>query len=411
MTQISPPPWLQWPEITRLIQAFADAKADMRFVGGSVRDALLEKPVQDVDAATPLTPQATMMLLEKADIKVYPTGIDHGTVTAVIDKKHFEITTLRKDVSTDGRHAEVAYTDDWKEDAARRDFTLNALYLSPRGELFDYFGGAEDAKAGRVRFIGDPEQRIREDYLRILRFFRFYTWYGKGRADAAALAACTASAKHTEKLSGERIQQEMTKLLAAPMCHLTIDLMRESALFRHLFGFDLRDTGILARLDTLQATHSMPPYLKWMGFILACDIPADVALDNICERLRLSNAVARALRQTFLHYDQINPDMSAAAQKKLLRRLEPELFRYAILIQWARGNDFISPGHPYATLLKLANEWQPPLFPVTGDDLIALGIAPGKPMGELLHRLEEQWEDSDYKLTKEQLLHRAQEKR
>jgi len=398
------PPWIEWPQTKRLIEAFVEAKAPMRFVGGSVRDALLNKPVQDVDAATPLKPEAVMALLKKAGIKAVPTGIDHGTVTAVIDAKHFEITTLRKDVTTDGRHAEVAYTDNWEEDAKRRDFTINALYLSPQGELFDYFGGVVDAKAGRVRFIGNASERISEDYLRILRFFRFYAWYGKGEPDAVALAACTALAKHMGGLSGERIQQEMLKLLAAPSSHLTIDFMRESGVLTYIFGFSLRDSGMLARLDALHTVEPVPPYLKLLGFIFSSDMPADMALDKICERMRLSNAMAESLRQAFLHYDQITPDTNEAGQKKLLRRLGPETFRHAILTQWAHGNDLIIASHPYASMLKLAQKWQPPQFPVTGDDLIAIGIKPGKPMGDLLRRLEDKWEESDYKLSKEQLL-------
>src|SRR5579872_7361897 len=213
MSETLSPPWLKWPETQALIKAFADAKAPIRFVGGCVRDALLGRAVQDVDVATPLRPEATMALLQKAGIKAIPTGIDHGTATAVIHGKHFEITTLRKDVSTDGRHATVAYTDDWKEDAARRDFTINALYLSPDGELFDYFNGARDAKEGHVRFIGNAGERIREDYLRILRFFRFYAWYGKTEPDKEALTACTEAANNIGTLSGERVQQEMLKLL------------------------------------------------------------------------------------------------------------------------------------------------------------------------------------------------------
>jgi poly(A) polymerase len=397
MSEKLSPPWLEWPETKQLIAALPD----IRFVGGAVRDALLGKPVQDVDAALARLPEATLTALKKADIKAIPTGIEHGTVTAVIGKKHFEITTLRKDISTDGRHAKVAYTDDWQQDAARRDFTINALYLSPQGELFDYFGGAQDARRGHVRFIGEAKERIAEDYLRILRFFRFYAWYGKTEPDGQALMACAAAASDMKTLSGERVQQEMLKLLAAPNCHLTIDLMHEHGLLPHLFGFAIRDTGMLARFDALPTA---PPFLKLMGFILISDIPADAALDKICERLRLSNTMSDSLRQAFLHYDEINADLPEAAQKKLLRRLGAENFCHAVLVQWARGSDLIGKDHPYVSMLKLAETWQPPEFPVTGDDLIALGITPGKEMGSLLKRLEEKWEASHYTLTKEKLL-------
>ena len=209
------PAWLEWPETQSLVRAFAAKNTELRFVGGAVRDALAGRATSDVDVATPALPEAVMELLAAANIQAIPTGIKHGTVTAVLDKKHFEITTLRKDVSTDGRHAEVAYTDDWKADAARRDFTMNALYLSPAGELFDYFEGEKDAMAGRVRFIGGADARIKEDYLRILRFFRFYAWMGKGEADADALAACAANAPKIATLSGERIRILRERISAA----------------------------------------------------------------------------------------------------------------------------------------------------------------------------------------------------
>ena len=177
--------WLHWPQTKRLVAAFAPYPQTLRFVGGAVRDSLLGREVKDVDAATTLLPEAVMALLEKAKIAAIPTGIDHGTVTAVIDGKHFEITTLRKDLACDGRHADVAFTDNWRDDAQRRDFTMNAMYLSPEGELFDYFDGETDARAGKVRFIGDAGARIAEDYLRILRFFRFFAHYGVGAPDGA----------------------------------------------------------------------------------------------------------------------------------------------------------------------------------------------------------------------------------
>jgi poly(A) polymerase len=398
------PPWLTWPQAQALIKAFADAKTPLRFVGGCVRDAVLGRPVKDIDAATPLLPEATMALLKKAEIKAIPTGIEHGTITAVIHGKNFEITTLRKDVSTDGRHAKVEYTDDWEEDAARRDFTINALYLSHTGELFDYFNGARDASEGHVRFIGNAEERIREDYLRILRFFRFYAWYGKSEPDKEALFACQNEASHIAGLSGERMQQEMLKLLAAHASHLTIDLMQDCAVLPHVLGFTIRDTRILARLDALSAIEPMPSFLKLMGFILASDIPTDAALDSLCAKLRLPGAMAEALQQAFLHYDEIKADMTHKMQKKLLRKLGAEHFSHAVLARWARGSDAITANHPYAGMLKLAKEWQSPQFPVTGDDLIALGINPGKNMGVLLQKLEDQWEESDYALSKEQLL-------
>lgn len=387
------PDWLNWAETRVLIKAFAEAGAPLRFVGGAVRDALLKREVKDVDAATPLLPEAVMALLQKAGIKAIPTGIAHGTVTAVIGKRHFEITTLRRDVSTDGRHAEVAYTDDWKADAARRDFTINALYLSPEGELFDYFGGQEDLKAGRVRFIGDAESRIKEDYLRILRFFRFYAWYGKGEPDAAALKACEKFASHIEELSGERIQQEMMKLLAAENPIPALALMRKYGITPYVFGGDIKEPA-LAQVKALETEIASPPLpLARLSAIIA-DAKQAVWIG---QRWRLSNHDQVLLKEVG---QLISVDASVPEQKKTLRETGREIFTHKVITSAARVGSVA----PYVTMIHLPEQWQPPQFPVGGDDLIALGIQPGKQMGALLKKLEEEWEASDYKLTKEQLL-------
>src|SRR5580693_418940 len=207
--------WMSAPATVRVLDALTKDGGDARFVGGVVRNAILRAEIADIDIATPLVPEDVVRRLEAAGIKAVPTGIDHGTITAIADGKSFEVTTLRRDVETDGRHAVIAFSKDWKEDAARRDFTMNALYAVRDGEVFDYFGGVEDAKAGHVRFVGDATARIREDYLRILRLFRFHAWYGKGEIDAQTLRAAAAEKAGIAKLSGERIQNEMLKLIAA----------------------------------------------------------------------------------------------------------------------------------------------------------------------------------------------------
>ena len=230
------PNWLHSPQTQKLLAAFSGE--GIRFVGGAVRDCVLGIEAADLDLATTLLPLQVIDLLEKSDISNYPTGLAHGTITAIIDGKSFEITTLRRDASCDGRHAEVEFGTDWEEDARRRDFTMNAIYMSASGELFDYFGGFQDAMAGRVRFIGDAKQRIQEDYLRILRFFRFFAVYGKGTPNAYALNACTEFASHINTLSGERIQAEMLKLLAAPSPFYALELMQKTGVFVQVFGFD-----------------------------------------------------------------------------------------------------------------------------------------------------------------------------
>src|SRR6478672_10767184 len=224
-------PWLT-ASSTRAVMAALEAAGGpgcARFVGGCVRNALIGAPVDDIDIATTLKPEETDKAIRAAGLKAVPTGIAHGTVTAVTERTPFEITTLRRDVSTDGRNATVAFTDDWAEDAARRDFRLNALYADASGEVFDPTGhGVSDAAEGRIVFVGEARTRIREDYLRILRFFRFYAWYGRGEPDAEAMAACAALAEGMTRLSAERVSKEMLKLLAAPDPRRAVAAMREA---------------------------------------------------------------------------------------------------------------------------------------------------------------------------------------
>jgi len=397
---------MRWPETQQLITAFAVKPESLRFVGGAVRDALLAREVSDVDAATTLLPEATMALLERSGIRAIPTGIKHGTVTAVIDRKHFQITTLRRDVSTDGRHAEVAYTDDWKEDASRRDFTMNALYLTPSGELFDCFGGEMDAKAGHVRFIGDPTQRITEDYLRILRFFRFHAHYGKGAPDAAALTACSAQTTYMESLSGERIQYELFKLFSAPRASETLNIMREQNSFPPILGFAVTNVEKFVRFESIEKIMAIriEPCVKLFEFIRAAKVTAESALAALVSRLHLSNQDEKILQIMLRHLAEVQSNMTQPQQKKLLRKLGTEHFAATVMARWVDSDEAITSDHPYAAMLTLAAQWQPPIFPVNGDDLIALGIAPGKELGDTLRTLEEFWEERNYVPSKKALL-------
>jgi poly(A) polymerase len=379
--------WLDWPETKKLIAAFDAAKVSLRFVGGAVRDTLLERQVIDVDAATPLVPDGVMALLEKSGIRALPTGIAHGTVTALIGKKHFEITTLRRDVDTDGRHATVSYTDDWQEDAKRRDFTMNALYLTPEGEMFDYFHGSEDAKAGRVRFIGDAATRIAEDYLRILRFFRFFAWFGKNAPDAEALTACAQGAPHIKSLSGERTQQELFKLLTAAHAAPALQYMQELGILDQAIGVKTQSP---ASLEKLEQRYNAMPILKFATLLGSAN-----DLVTVKQRLKLSNADAERLQFLLTNRDAVTPGLSLKEQKKYLRKWGAELFIQ--LAQWS-GSD---------SMITLAREWQPPLFPLTGNDLLLLGIKPGKQLGELLQHMEHWWEEEDYRPDKAALLARA----
>jgi len=385
------PQWLAWPETRKLIKAFSSDSKKLRFVGGAVRDFLLGIEVIDIDAATTLTPDLVQELLEKSGIRVIPTGIKHGTVTALVDGRNFEITTLRRDTACDGRHAQVEFTNDWREDAMRRDFTMNALYLGPDGELFDYVGGAEDLKQGIIRFIGDPKQRIKEDYLRILRFFRFYAYYGRKPLDLASLSACTESAPQINDLSGERIQIEMLKLLAAPNCFATLKLMQDNKITTHVFGFDIKPR---AEIEKLKSGELRLAYL-----LLSAGIPAENALKNLSARWKLSNEFKKLLSILIGHINYITPNLDVAEQKHLIRILGAEIFTSLVKLQIALDSQ-----SAYDSMLELATSWKIPVIPVTGADLIAKGISEGKELGQKLKELEIIWEKSDYKLGKEELL-------
>lgn len=403
MTKLHPA-WLDWPQTKTLIAAFSGEKNGLRFVGGAVRDALLGREVIDVDAATILLPDAVMALLKNAGITAIPTGIDHGTVTAVIDKKHFEITTLRSDTSCDGRHAHVAFGTDWEKDAERRDFTMNALYLSPSGELFDYFGGVIDAKAGRVRFIGEPAQRIAEDYLRILRFFRFHATYGKGDLDKSALAACSEAVPHIAQLSGERIQQEMLKLLAAPAPAATIRVMQERSILTAICSFAITSTEALAQLQAIETITPKKalPLTRLAALLLKTEIAPLAAVEKITARWKLSREMQKQVDILLTNFSHIGDNV--AAQKKLLRHIGAAMFKQLVLLRWSLDHDVHKEKNTYTAMLQLADSWKIPIFPVKGADLAALGMQEGKAMGDMLRELESDWEQSDYQLTRDTLL-------
>lgn len=386
--------WLHWPETKAIIKAFGEAP--VRFVGGAVRDCLLDISVNDVDLATALPPEKVSELLSAAGIKVFPTGIAHGTVTAVVAGRNFEITTLRRDVSTDGRRAVVAYTDDWREDASRRDFTMNALYCDARGEITDYFGGVEDAKSGRVRFIGDPAERINEDALRILRFFRFTARYGKSEMDKDALAACRAQAAKIDTLSGERIQQEMFKLLVADKSADVIFVMQEQGILRHVIPAEIAITALKQLPGILNKADVKPDPI--LALVLLLRSSSGNFAEAISTRWKLSRAHSRLLSD--LCASRINITGDEFALKKQIRACGKALFILQAIAATAEGED----GLP---AVKLAQGWNIPMFPLTGGDLLELGMRSGKEMGLLLARLETQWEDAYYRPGKKELIEMA----
>lgn len=388
--------WLHWDSTQAVIAAFAGRP--LRFVGGCVRDALLGREVKDVDAATPLLPGDVIALLTQAGLKAVPTGLAHGTVTAVAQGKGIEITTLRSDVACDGRHAQVAFTDDWQQDAARRDFTMNALYLTPQGELFDYFDGAADARAGKVRFIGDARQRIAEDYLRILRFFRFYAHYGLGLPDEAALAACCAEAGQIVSLSGERIQHEMLKLLAAPAPSETLGLMRQTGVLPQV----LPEVEDLLSLSVLERQVTQPDAVLALAVLLRRVPDSAQACAKLARRWKLSTANAKRLQRLATEPLPLH-NVPVPEQKRLVRALGKADF--ADLTRLAAAEN---PANEtaYRTMLAMAESWEIPVFPVKGTDLLAAGQTAGAALGQALQTLEKEWEESGYTLSKDALLAR-----
>ena len=383
MTRLENQPWLTSSATAAVFDALEAAGGPdcARFVGGSVRNALVGRPVDDFDIATRLLPEQSMAALKAAGIKVVPTGLAHGTVTAVSEKLPYEVTTLRKDVETDGRHAVVAFTDDWAEDAARRDFRLNALYADRTGAIFDPTGdGVADALAGRVIFVGDANTRIEEDYLRILRFFRFFAWYGRAEPDPEGLAACAAHAEGLTRLSAERVSKELLKLLAAPDPRPSVHAMADTGVLSRLFP-------AVADLTAFNAITqaSDDPVLR-LSALLPND-PAAVA--RIAQGLRLPKITDGRLAAAA--EGPLDPDTDA----KTLRALTYRLGKQAVADRIQRGGA-LRPGSDTAPALTLIEDWTVPRMPVGGRDLSKLGLDPGPEHGRILKAFEAEWIAEDF---------------
>lgn len=380
-------PWLT-ASSTRAVMAALEAAGGAgcaRFVGGCVRNALIGQPVADIDIATTLEPGATEQAIRAAGLKAVPTGVAHGTVTAVAERKPFEITTLRRDVSTDGRRATVAFTDDWAEDAARRDFRLNALYADAEGRVFDPTGeGVADALAGRIVFVGDPETRIREDFLRILRFFRFHAWYGRGEPDPAALAACRALAPGMTRLSAERVSGELMKLLAAEDPRPAMAAMADAGVLAQILP-----EGKLTPLFDTAVGQGADPVVRLMLLL-----PADEAtVRAAATRLRFANATRDRLAFAALAIPGVGLSMSDREARAVLYRHGARAFLDAVRRRWAEASDRSADAR---RLLALAEAWTPPRLPVGGRELARLGVEPGPETGRLLNAFEEGWIADDF---------------
>ena len=393
MTSIAGQDWLNDAKTLAVMAALEAARpGGARFVGGCVRNALMGHATDDIDIATQLRPDAVTGALESAGIRAIPTGIDHGTITAVCEGKPFEITTLRRDVETDGRRAVVAFTEDWAEDAARRDFRLNALYADADGRVYDPAGGGvDDAQTGRVVFIGDADTRLREDYLRILRFFRFNAWYGAG-IDPDGLDACARQKDGLKKIAAERIWKELHKLLSAPDPAEAVTAMLDSG----VLGVFLPEAGTLDGLHDLRVSETLSgvqpdPVLRLMGLIhrSASSVMA------VSKRLRLSNAESNRL--TMWAADNL-PDVSQLGARELRKAL-----------YWhgkqAVVDRALTSGRDVRDLLFAIRAWKRPEFPVGGEDALAAGLK-GPQIGQKLRELEEWWMEEDFQPEREDLLAR-----
>ncbi|HMD62351.1 MAG TPA: CCA tRNA nucleotidyltransferase [Stellaceae bacterium] len=383
--RIAPQPWMVEPATLAVLRAFSAGGVEARFVGGSVRDALLGRPIGDIDIATPAPPERVIELLEKSGIKVAPTGLAHGTVTAIIPPRHFEITTLRRDVETYGRRARVAFDADWAADAARRDFTINAIFLAPDGTIHDPAGGLADLRTRRVRFVGDPATRIAEDVLRLLRYYRFEARFGTGTGDLEARAACRAAAHLLPTLSAERVAQELVKLLETPDPTPVLRMMRED----DVLAVVLSEARRLDRLRRLIDIEPEADPLRRLAALIEADGTAAVAL---ADRLRFSNAWRDRLHGLAQPWP-LDPQADSPAQRRTLYRLGAECYRDIASLLAADGE--MSPSR-LAELLDLARGWMPPVFPLAGRDVTALGIPPGERVGRLLAAVRDWWEASDF---------------
>jgi poly(A) polymerase len=384
--------WLAEPPLAELIAVLDRDGEEARVVGGTVRNALFGQPHGDIDIATTALPKEVIRRATAAGFKAVPTGIEHGTVTVVAAGQPFEITTLREDVETYGRHAKVAFGRDWRRDAERRDFTMNALSLSRDGTVHDYVGGLADIAARRVRFIGDATTRIREDYLRILRFFRFHAAYGEGAPDPEGLAACIAERAGLAQLSRERVRMELMKLITARHAVPALATMTEAGLLEQVLGGVplLASAANMIKLEAALALPSDP--VRRLG---ALSVSVAEHAERLRERLRLANAEYERLFAMADGWWHISHAWGEREGRALLYRLGPERFTDRVLLAWARSPQGVADG-AWRALATLPQRWTAPAFPLGASDFIARGVEKGRRLGAVLRAAEEAWIAADF---------------
>jgi tRNA nucleotidyltransferase/poly(A) polymerase len=386
-------PWLKSGPAARVLELLNADGEEARVVGGAVRNALLGRPIGDIDIATTALPEEVTRRAKAAGIKSVPTGIEHGTVTLVVDAVPFEVTTLREDTETFGRKAKVAFGRDWVRDAERRDFTVNGLSVDLQGCVHDYVGGLEDIAARRVRFIGEPARRIEEDYLRILRFFRIHAAYGAGEPDRASYLACIRGQAGLAGLSAERIRVEILKLMVADGAVVAVDAMADGGLLLPIFG-GIAYTGPFAKLISIEHVLGLvPDPVRRLG-ALAVAVTEDAR--RLASRLRLTNAETKALDSMGHRWWRLG-GMDEARAKRRLYRLGEERYRDRLMLAWALSSE----GSDSASWRELANlpaHWTAPKFPLKAADFLARRLAQGPELGQALALAEDAWLAADFPL-------------
>jgi tRNA nucleotidyltransferase/poly(A) polymerase len=397
-------PWLKSPPTRRVLDLLNQGGEEARVVGGAVRNALLGIPLGDVDIATTALPAEVIRRAKAAGIKTVPTGIDHGTVTLVVDAQPFEITTLRQDAETFGRKARVAFGRDWVVDAQRRDFTINGLSVDARGVVHDDVGGLDDIAARRVRFIGDPDRRIAEDYLRILRFFRIHAAFGSGEPDRQGTLACIRARAGLATLSAERVRVEILKLMVADGVAGALSAMGDGGLLLSLFG-GIAYAGALAGMIAAERALELKPDPIRRLAALAVAVTEDAK--RLSLRLRLSNAETRTLDSMGHRWWRLATTMDEATARRRLYRLGADRYRDRLMLAWARSGDAGSPdqaGSPrWIELATLPRRWSAPKFPLKAADFTARGVAEGPVLGHVLTLAEDAWLAAQFPLDQEAL--------
>jgi poly(A) polymerase len=396
MTEQIKQDWLGDQRLAALFGAVEAAGGQARIAGGAVRNGLWGLPVSDIDVATTLLPDAVMKAGKAAGFATHPTGIAHGTVTVVVDGLVVEVTTLRADVETDGRRAVVAFSDDWGKDAARRDFTFNALYCDLSGKVFDEIGqGVADCRARRVRFVGNAEQRIGEDYLRILRYFRFEAQYGNGSLDAASLAACRSLKGGLRQISAERKRVELLKTLSGKRAAAVVELMMQSGVLQLIIEVTGTVEGLARLIDVEARAGVEPDGLRRLAM-----------LTEKADHLRLSNQDLKRFHN-MTRRTPLTPGLDELEQKQMLYKLGVANYRDQVLLNWASLLTQVKEAD-WLGLYRLADDWPVPVFPVKGKDLVAAGFAPGKSLGDLLCDLESLWINRGFEMDRAALLAEAE---